>query len=74
MPYDVGGNGDCFLSLFLINCTKLQTCTLKLEKLELNPKRIIQNILLKVFQIITGETKFSKCHQQAHGVTISESK
>ena len=68
------GMASAFLSLFLINLTKLQTFTLKLEKLEFNTYIIMQNILWNVFQIITGKATFSKCYYQAHSVTITKSR
>ena len=36
VSHDVGKNGDFFLSLFHMNSTKLQSCTMKLEQLEFN--------------------------------------
>ena len=71
MPYDVGGNGDCFFEsvshqLYKTADLHFEIRTAGIQHLNNHLEYFIESISDNNWQAI-----FSKCQQQAHGVAIS---
>lgn len=68
IPFDVGGDGDCFSSLFLINFMELQTFILAFAWLDLVIYIVTQNVLLSHCVKVVGQTILSKYRNLGLGV------